>query len=154
MHPYLNPDLLAADADRERVVAALAHNFREGRLGPPEYSTRVGQALSARTVRDLQTTLTDLPPIAWPALAPPVPTYAPAQLNRSNPVATAALWLGIFSLIGCGFPALLAIPLGLVGLAEENRNPQPRPTTAYVGIALGVAGAMLWLTIYLMNKVG
>ncbi|WP_218023641.1 DUF1707 domain-containing protein [Nocardia vulneris] len=31
MNPYLNPDLLAADADRERVVAALAQNFPEGR---------------------------------------------------------------------------------------------------------------------------
>ncbi|MEV0355500.1 DUF1707 and DUF4190 domain-containing protein [Nocardia sp. NPDC050697] len=149
MPPYTNPELRAADTDRERVVAALARNFRDGRLGPPEYAERVGTALGATTVRELDALLTDLPPIDWPAL--PLPA-APTRVIRSNPIATASLWLGILSLLACGVPAALAIPLGMIGLAEEKRNADPRPATAQVGIVLGVLGAVLWSVLWLRTN--
>lgn len=149
MPPYSNPALRAADTDRERVVEALARNFRDGRLAPPEYADRVGAALGARTVGELDGLLTDLPPIDWPAL--PLP---PAPVIRSNPIATASLWMGILSLLACGVPAALAIPLGFLGLAEEKRNTEPRPATAQAGIVLGVLGAVLWSMIWLRANAG
>ncbi|MGW4371449.1 DUF1707 and DUF4190 domain-containing protein [Nocardia takedensis] len=152
MTPYSNPNLLAADADRERVVAFLGRNLEEGRLTAVDYAARVEQAWSARTVSELDLTLIDLPPLDWPALPLPDAPVAAPQQNRSNPTATAALWLGILSVLACGVPGLLAVPLGLIGLAEERRNPEPRPATAHLGVILGLLGMVLWLGIYLRSR--
>ncbi|HEY8527938.1 MAG TPA: DUF1707 domain-containing protein [Acidimicrobiales bacterium] len=63
------PDVRVSEAEREEVVALLGQHYADGRLAVGEYEERVGGALQARTGRDLDDLLADLPPV--PA-APPV----------------------------------------------------------------------------------
>lgn len=53
--------LRASDADRERVVERLRHHAGVGRLDVDELSDRVGSALTAKTVGELDDLLVDLP---------------------------------------------------------------------------------------------
>jgi hypothetical protein len=55
------PAVRASDADRDRVVARLREHCAEGRLTLEEFSARVDEAYSARTVGDLETVLRELP---------------------------------------------------------------------------------------------
>lgn len=54
----------AADADRERAVAALRDHAVAGRLTLEELADRVGNALTATTRGELDSVLSDLPAIA------------------------------------------------------------------------------------------
>ncbi len=56
----------AADADRERAVAALREHAVAGRLTLEELADRVGNALTAATQGDLDAVLGDLPAAAEP----------------------------------------------------------------------------------------
>lgn len=60
-------NLRAADADRQRVVAALQQHYVDGRLSQDEYDDRVRQALAARTFAELDALTTDLPSLHAPA---------------------------------------------------------------------------------------
>jgi hypothetical protein len=53
-------DLRASDTDRDRVVTMLGAAVSDGRLTPDEHAERVGAALSARTLGDLERLTTDL----------------------------------------------------------------------------------------------
>ncbi len=53
-------NLRASDADRERVVVALAEAASDGRLTMEEHSERVQQAYTARTLGDLAVLTSDL----------------------------------------------------------------------------------------------
>jgi len=59
----------ASDADRDRVVEALAAASAEGRLTLEEYSERGDAALVARTLGDLAGLTADLPAASVPAVA-------------------------------------------------------------------------------------
>lgn len=82
--PTSAPLIRASDADRDRVVALLSDAFAEGRLTRDEHSDRLGRAMGARTVGELEPLTVDLAPRA--AASPmPVgwvyePTVAPAAL--------------------------------------------------------------------------
>ena len=65
-----SPELRIADADRDRTVERLRAATAEGRLDPDELEERVSRALSARTQRDLDAVLRDLPEPHVPAPAP------------------------------------------------------------------------------------
>jgi Domain of unknown function (DUF1707) len=69
-----DPDLRVSQAERDEVVKVLAGHFADGRLTVEEYEERVEAALAARTGRDLEPLLEDLP-------APDRPT-APARIRR------------------------------------------------------------------------
>ncbi|MGH9229921.1 MAG: DUF1707 SHOCT-like domain-containing protein [Acidimicrobiales bacterium] len=69
-----DPDLRVSQAERDEVVAALAGHFADGRLTVEEYEERVEVALAARTGRDFEPLLADLP------AADPLPT--PARTTR------------------------------------------------------------------------
>ncbi len=56
----------AADADRERAVAALREHAVAGRLTLEELADRVGNALTATTQGDLEAALDDLPVTVGP----------------------------------------------------------------------------------------
>jgi Domain of unknown function (DUF1707)/Cell wall-active antibiotics response 4TMS YvqF len=58
----------ASDADRDRVVEALAGASAEGRLTLEEYSERSDAALAARTLGDLSSLTADLPASSLPAV--------------------------------------------------------------------------------------
>ncbi|MHA6626721.1 DUF1707 SHOCT-like domain-containing protein [Pseudonocardia sichuanensis] len=55
------PDLRVSHAEREHVVELLSGHFREGRLTVDEYAERSDTASAARTRRDLNMLLVDLP---------------------------------------------------------------------------------------------
>ena len=56
------PELRVSDAERDAVVTELGEHFGQGRLDQSEFDERVTRALSARTGRDLDGLLADLPP--------------------------------------------------------------------------------------------
>ena len=61
-------DLRVSDADRDRALSALSRAFQVGRLTADEFDQRSGQALGARTGKELTALLADLPPDRAPAL--------------------------------------------------------------------------------------
>lgn len=68
--------LRVSDAERDVVVAELGEHFQAGRLDQAEFDERVTQALTARTGRDLDVLLADLPP------AQDAPSAAPSDQRR------------------------------------------------------------------------
>jgi Domain of unknown function (DUF1707) len=66
-------DMRVSDADRDRAVSELGEALRVGRLTAGEFDERSGQALRARTGKELAALLADLPlvtPAATPASVP------------------------------------------------------------------------------------
>jgi Domain of unknown function (DUF1707) len=56
-----SPEVRVSDAERDAVVAELGGHFQDGRLDQAEFGDRIGAAMAARTRRDLDVLLTDLP---------------------------------------------------------------------------------------------
>jgi hypothetical protein len=54
-------DLRVSDADRDRAIGELSQHFQAGRLTLEEFDDRSGQAVRAKTGRDLAGLFTDLP---------------------------------------------------------------------------------------------
>ena len=79
--------LRASDADREQFVEALRRHHAEGRLTVEELTERTEQAYAARTLGDLDTLGSDLPPLQPPAAAPAPGTSPPAPAPPSQPPA-------------------------------------------------------------------
>ena len=71
------PDLRVSDAERDAVVTELSEHFQQGRLDQAEFDERVTKALSARTGRDLDGLLADLPPTQEEPSAPRPATGLP-----------------------------------------------------------------------------
>ena len=61
-------DLRVSDADRERAQSELSKAFRVGRITADEFDQRSGQALRARTGKELTALLADLPLDGPPAI--------------------------------------------------------------------------------------
>jgi hypothetical protein len=58
---YPAGDLRVSDADRDRALSELSEAFQAGRITASEFDQRSGQALAARTGKELTTLLADLP---------------------------------------------------------------------------------------------
>lgn len=56
-----NPNLRAADADRERIAERLRKSHAEGRLDMDEFQQRLDRCYEARTVGELDELVRDLP---------------------------------------------------------------------------------------------
>jgi hypothetical protein len=54
-------DLRVSDADRDQALAELSEHYQAGRLTLEEFEERSGQALRAKTARELMSLFTDLP---------------------------------------------------------------------------------------------
>ena len=54
-------DLRVSDAERQAVADQLSKAFGDGRLDQAEFDERLSQAMNAKTYRDLDGLLTDLP---------------------------------------------------------------------------------------------
>jgi hypothetical protein len=65
---YLPGDLRVSDADRDRALCELREAFQAGRITADEFDQRSGQAVGARTGKELTALLADLP-LARPAAA-------------------------------------------------------------------------------------
>jgi len=53
--------LRVSDTDRDQAIAELSEHFQAGRLSKEEFEERTGQALQARTGKDLAILFADLP---------------------------------------------------------------------------------------------
>jgi hypothetical protein len=99
----MRPDLRCSDAERDRVAAFLRDQAAEGRLTPDELDERVGRAYAAKTVRELQELIADLP--RPPFGAPPRrrrPQAGPPAV-RNVPLVP----LGILAFLALGGPGLV-----------------------------------------------
>lgn len=131
-----DPQLRAADSDREAVAATLGRALSEGRLTVDEYEERLAKAYAARTYGDLAGLTADLPGTtpprtpAPPAARPPHPAGAPAPWTRglramwapwvTTALIVTAIWLA--TSLGSGFqyfwPIWVIGPWGAVLLAR------------------------------------
>ena len=90
-------DLLASDAERERVTDALRTHAAAGRLDPEELEERLGLAFAARTRGDLVPLVADLPgPTERPRRPRTVPRVPPV-------IPLAILLVAIWALTGAGY---------------------------------------------------
>jgi Domain of unknown function (DUF1707) len=64
---YPPGDLRVSDADRDRALSELSQAFQAGRITADEHGERSGQALAARTGKQLTALLADLPVERAPA---------------------------------------------------------------------------------------
>jgi hypothetical protein len=114
--PRETSDLRASDAERDAVASELAQHFQDGRLDQAEFDDRVSAALAAKTRRDLDALLTDLPEaltrqLAWAASEPERVGIPDAGLSRPSAAA-----LPKVRLRGLVVVPLLAAAIVIVGL--------------------------------------
>ena len=131
------PRPLAAEADRERLVALLREHYAVGLFGLDELDRRVGVVLSARYLDEAAAAVADLPGVPVPGTAaaagaaPPPGTAAPRRVKRRRGHAhadrPAAGWIPT----GERFrdPATRAIMRVWVDPADQSRHYIPDPET-------------------------
>ena len=102
--------MLASEAERERCQAVLKQAFEDQRLTQDEFESRVGSAISARTLGQLAELTRDLPA--------PLPAGAPAPSRRSR-----TPWL-----IG-GIVAAVVV-LALIPLVSAVNSTSPQQSSA------------------------
>jgi len=98
---YPSGELRVSDADRDRALSELTEAFQAGRITPDEFDERSGQALRARTGRELTALLADLPV----ADAPVARATAPDRAHRllvTRVGFTAALAAVCFTVVAAG----------------------------------------------------
>jgi len=89
---YSAGDLRVSDADRDRAISELSEHFQAGRLTAGEFDERSGQALQARTGKELAALFADLPRDRAAVTSPPPPGPAPAvRIGMAAPVLVAVL---------------------------------------------------------------
>lgn len=126
--PVARAQMLAADSDRDQVVALLTTAFTEGRLTKDEYDARLGHALTARTYGDLDTVITGLP---HPRVAAP---------RTTNSLAIASLCCAIGQLFLWPLATVPAIALGHVARHQIRRTGEGGAGLALAGLLLGWLG--------------
>src|SRR5215469_9246946 len=126
-------DLRVSDADRDRAVSELSEAFQAGRITADEFGQRSGQALAARTGKELTALLSDLPLDRVPA----VRTGAPGRAR------VAGTWMVMAA------SAAAAIPLAAAALSNalstgpslavrEARRALAQQVLAHQGITISV----------------
>ena len=91
MEPERRPELRAADADRERVLARLRDAHAEGRLDVDDFYERLDAVYAARTYGELDVLTRDLPASGGPRVPPPRRDRAVAAPASAAPGQTAGL---------------------------------------------------------------
>ena len=130
-----DPNLRAADVDRQAVAARLGQHLSEGRLTVEEYDERVAAAYAARTYGDLDRLFADLPrdtpaparrvPGATPTGSTPVPGrgHVRGEWARWASVGAIVTAIWLFTSISGGFhyfwPVWVVGPWGAVLLARS-----------------------------------
>jgi hypothetical protein len=92
-------DLRISDADRDQALAQLSEHFQAGRLTTEEFDERSGQALQAKTGRDLAVLFTDLPQEQAPIPAAPTATVGMRRGWWLPVVPVIAIPIGVFAII-------------------------------------------------------
>jgi hypothetical protein len=124
-------DLRASDADRDRAVSELGEAFRIGRITADEFDQRAGQALRARTGKELTALLADLPLDAPPATRATV-------LKPANSAVVVRTLMGASALA----TTLLLVKAVLDALSPAD---QPADTLGPAGFAVLLVGLIIFL---------
>jgi hypothetical protein len=96
----MSVEIRASDDDRQRVIDALQRHTAAGRLSLDEFTDRVGDAYSARTLGDLEAITRDLPATADPgAEDDAVPAHRPVRRDLLIIFAVAAATLIVLGLL-------------------------------------------------------
>jgi Domain of unknown function (DUF1707) len=125
------PRPLAAEADRERLVALLREHYAVGLFALDELDRRVGVVLSARYLDEAAAAVADLPglPAAASGTAPPPGTAAPRRAKRRRGHAhadrPAAGWIPTDERFRD--PATRAVMRVWVDPADQSRHYVPEP---------------------------
>ena len=147
---YVQPGMLAAQADRDRTMDVLKSAYTEGRLNKSEFDERSERVLAARTYADLHALIADLPAgPGGPALPAPYPGgypgyYSPQLARRTNGFAVGALITGLVPFFGA--PAVI---LGHVARAQIKRTGEHGDGLAVAGMVLGYLWLALWALVIL-----
>ena len=103
-------DLRVSDADRDRALSELSEAFEVGRLTADEFDQRSGQALRARTGRELTVLLGDLPVDGSPATRTTVLTSGHRGLAVRSVItggsAVAAALLSVIAVVNAVRPGI------------------------------------------------
>lgn len=137
--PPVQPDMLAADADRERTIDVLRAAYTEGRLGKEEFDTRSARVMAARTYADLAALVSDLPAGPGGPAAPYQFGYYPPA-TPTNGAAVASLICGIIPF----FTAIPAVILGHLARGQIQRSGERGDGMAVAGLVLGYLWLLLW----------
>ena len=78
-----SPEMRASDADRAAVTQILEQAVGQGMLTLDEYAERVDVVLAARTRRELDTVIVDLPHVRTQS-APPPPEVLPGKARAAR----------------------------------------------------------------------
>ena len=135
------PDMRAANADRDRALDVLRAGYAEGRLTKEEHEERVGRVQVARTYGELDALTRDLP------IGPvPVAGYPQAQPagRTTNGTAIAAMICGLAEIPTFGLTAIPAVILGHSARQEIRRSGQNGDGMALVGLVLGWGAIALY----------
>ena len=148
---YVQPNMLAAAADRERTIDVLKAAFGEGRLSKEEFDSRSGRVLAARTYADLGALVNDLP--AGPA-GPVMPYhgYYPqvAPLAPTNGLALGAMICGIAEIFTLGLAAIPAVILGHLARGQIRQTGERGDGMAVAGLVLGYLAIAGWALVILL----
>jgi hypothetical protein len=126
-------DLRVSDADRDRALSELSEAFRVGRITADEFDQRSGQALRARTGKELTALLADLPPGGPPATRTTVPEL------HNHAIAVRAVM---------GASALAATLLFAKAVVDAlSPGDQPADTLSPAGIAVLLVGLIIFLRV-------
>ena len=121
------PRPLAADADRERLVALLREHYAVGLFGLDELDRRVGLVLSAQYLDEAAAAVADLPGSAAPGLASGA--VAPRRVKRRRGHAhadkPAAGWIPTDERFRD--PATRAVMRVWIDPADQSRHYVPEP---------------------------
>ena len=147
---YVQPEMLAAAADRERTMDVLKAAFGEGRLTKEEFDSRSARVLAGRTYADLTAVVNDLP--AGPA-GPMMPYqgYYPQMppLAPTNGLAIGAMICGIAEIFTLGLASIPAVILGHLARSQIKQTGERGDGMAIAGLVLGYLGIAGWLFLIL-----
>lgn len=113
-------DFRAKDADRERYVEIIEAAYVDGQLGAADRDLRVGRALSAATLDELQTLTRDLQPSAT-EVVPPAGTGPVITPSGPPKVGGVLVGLGVFvALAVAGVTGVVALAMFAVSGESET----------------------------------
>jgi len=152
--PVPHGQMLASEAERERCQAVLKQAFEDQRLTQDEFESRVGSAISARTLDQLAALTRDLPA--------PLPAAAPAPSRRSRipwvigGIVVAAVVAALFPLLSALNSTSSQQSSAVPAKAAKHNNSNPKttlsgPAKCPVGTsptALAIANALAANTVY------
>jgi hypothetical protein len=111
----------AKDADRDRFVELIEAAYVDGQLGAADRELRVGRALSAETLDELETLTRDLQ-LPQGYVPPAAPTRSPARPRRATGVLVGLVMFMV--LVGAGVTGVVALAMFAVSGGPESVTSQ------------------------------